>query len=191
MTSSVEWSVSKRHEFPGFDGGAWVADIAGPSHAPTVLLLHGGGQTRHAWGGTALAMAQAGWRTVALDLPGHGESAWSPNGDYRIETLSRDMARFCHTLGSPLALVGASLGGMISMAMSARSDAPAMAALALVDIAPRVESKGVDRIVEFMRAHPEGFATLDDAARWYHGQRAARGEGPSRLGTITAPTTAG
>ena len=75
MTSSVESSASKRHEFSGFDGGAWVADIAGPSHAPTVLLLHGGGQTRHAWGGTALAMAQAGWRTVALDLPGHGESA--------------------------------------------------------------------------------------------------------------------
>jgi pimeloyl-ACP methyl ester carboxylesterase len=110
-------------------------------------------------------MAQAGWRTVALDLPGHGESAWSPSGDYRIETLSFDMARFCHTLGSPLALVGASLGGMISMAMSARSDAPPIAALALVDIAPRVESKGVDRIVEFMRAHPEGFATLEDAAR--------------------------
>ena len=165
MTPSAESSASRRHEFPGFDGGPWVADIAGPSQAPTVLLLHGGGQTRHAWGGTALAMAQAGWRTVALDLPGHGESAWSPNGDYRIETLSRDMARFCQTLGSPLALVGASLGGMISMAMAARSDAPAMAALALVDIAPRVESKGVDRIVEFMRAHPEGFATLEDAAR--------------------------
>ena len=165
MTSSVESSASKRHELPGFDGGPWVADIGGPRDAPTVLLLHGGGQTRHAWGGTALAMAQAGWRTVALDLPGHGESAWSPSGDYRIETLSRDMARFCHTLGSPLALVGASLGGMISMAMSARSDAPPIAALALVDIAPRVESKGVDRIVEFMRAHPEGFATLEDAAR--------------------------
>ena len=33
--------------------------------------------------------------------------------------------------------------------------------------------------------------TLNDAERWYHGQRAARGEGPSRLGTITAPTAAG
>jgi len=165
MTPSVESPASVRHEFPGFDGGPWVADIAGPSRAPTVLLLHGGGQTRHAWGGTALAMAQAGWRSVALDLPGHGESAWSAQGDYRIETMSRDMARFCQALGSPLALVGASLGGMISMAMSARSDAPAIAALALVDIAPRVEAKGVDRIVEFMRAHPEGFATLEDAAR--------------------------
>ncbi len=33
--------------------------------------------------------------------------------------------------------------------------------------------------------------TLDEAERWYHSQRAARGEGPSRLGTITAPTAAG
>jgi pimeloyl-ACP methyl ester carboxylesterase len=165
MTATLAPHASRRHEFPGYDGGAWVADIAGPSHAPTVLLLHGGGQTRHAWGGTARAMAQAGWRSVALDLPGHGETAWSVAGDYRIETMSRDMARFCQALGSPLALVGASLGGMISMAMSARGDTPAIAALALVDIAPRVEPKGVDRIVDFMRAHPEGFATLEDAAR--------------------------
>lgn len=155
---------SERREFPGFDGGAWVADIAGPAGAPTVLLLHGGGQTRHAWGGTAQAMARAGWRSIALDLPGHGESAWSVAGDYRIETLSRSMARLWHEIGTPLAVVGASLGGLISMAAVARGDAPTINALALVDIAPRIEAKGVDRIVNFMRAHPEGFATLEDAA---------------------------
>ena len=33
--------------------------------------------------------------------------------------------------------------------------------------------------------------TLDEAARWYHGQRSAWGEGPSGLGTITARTAAG
>lgn len=155
---------SERREFPGFDGGAWVADIAGPAGAPTVLLLHGGGQTRHAWGGTAQAMAGAGWRSIALDLPGHGESAWSVAGDYRIETLSRSMARLWHEIGTPLAVVGASLGGLISMAAVARGDAPTINALALVDIAPRIEAKGVDRIINFMRAHPEGFATLEDAA---------------------------
>ena len=155
---------SERREFPGFDGGAWVADIAGPADAPTVLLLPGGGQTRHAWGGTAQAMARAGWRSIALDLPGHGESAWSVAGDYRIETLSRSMARLWHEIGTPLAVVGASLGGLISMAAVARGDAPTINALALVDIAPRIEATGVDRIVNFMRAHPEGFATLEDAA---------------------------
>ncbi|MDP1691147.1 MAG: alpha/beta hydrolase [Burkholderiaceae bacterium] len=165
MRAPVTPVPSQRREFPGFDGGSWFADVAGPATAPTVLLLHGGGQTRHAWGGTAQAMARAGWRSVALDLPGHGESAWPVDGDYRIETMSRSMARFWHELGAPLAVAGASLGGLISMAAVARSDAPPISALALVDIAPRVESKGVDRIVDFMRAHPEGFATLEDAAR--------------------------
>ena len=42
-------------------------------------------------------------------------------GDYRIETLSRDMARFCQALGSPLALVGASLGGMSGMVALAQN----------------------------------------------------------------------
>lgn len=155
----------QRRAFPGFPGGSWVADVAGPEAAPTVLLLHGGGQTRHAWGGTALALARAGWRAVALDLPGHGDSAWLPDGDYRIETLAREMVRFAAPLGQPLALVGASLGGMISMAMVAREDAPPLTAIALVDIAPHVEAVGVDRIVNFMRAHPDGFATLDEAAQ--------------------------
>ena len=154
-----------RREFAGYDGGSWVADVLGPADAPTVLLLHGGGQTRHAWGGTALALASAGYRAVALDLPGHGESAWSVAGAYRIDTLAQGMSRLWGELGTPLAVVGASLGGLISMTAVGLSDAPPIAALALVDIAPRLESVGVDRIVNFMRAHPDGFATLDDAAR--------------------------
>lgn len=155
----------ERREFPGFDGGAWVADVLGPPDAPTVLLLHGGGQTRHAWGGTALALARAGWRAVALDLPGHGESAWSASGDYRIDTLARAMGRLWRELCTPLAVIGASLGGLVSMAAVGRDDSPEIAALGLVDVAPRLESAGVDRIVNFMRAHPDGFATLEDAAR--------------------------
>lgn len=155
----------RRVEFTGFDGGAWVADVAGPAGAPTVLLMHGGGQTRHAWHGTVEALARAGWRAVALDLPGHGESAWSPRGDYHVDKLAREVASLCRGLGSPLAIVGASLGGMIGMALVGRDDAPQVAALALVDVGPWLESAGVDRIVNFMRAHPEGFASLDEAAR--------------------------
>lgn len=153
------------YAFTGFDGGSLVADVYGPAGAPTVLFLHGGGQTRHAWGNAAQALAAEGWRTVALDLPGHGGSAWSTEGDYRIETLAEAMGRIWRELGTPLAVVGASMGGLISMAAVDRADAPPLAALVLVDIAPRMEEAGVARIINFMRAHPDGFATLEDAAQ--------------------------
>ena len=50
-----------------------------PSHPP-VLLLHGGGQTRHAWGGTSQTLARAGYYAIALDMRGHGQSDWSVQG---------------------------------------------------------------------------------------------------------------
>jgi len=43
------------------DGVHLVGEAWGASAAAPVLLLHGGGQTRHAWGGTARALAEQGW----------------------------------------------------------------------------------------------------------------------------------
>ncbi|MBI2751102.1 MAG: alpha/beta hydrolase [Burkholderiales bacterium] len=171
-------NIFERQEFSGFAGGPLVADVYGPVGAPTVLLLHGGGQTRHAWGKAARSLGEEGWRTVALDLPGHGESAWSADGDYRIEVLAETMCRIWRELGPPLAVVGASLGGLISMAAVGRVDAPPIDALVLVDIAPRMEEAGVERIVNFMRAQPDGFATLEEAAKHIAAYRGRPIEGP-------------
>ncbi|NDI01045.1 MAG: alpha/beta hydrolase, partial [Actinobacteria bacterium] len=44
------------------------------------MLMHGGGQTRHAWGGAGAAFAHAGYRAVSVDLRGHSDSDWSPDG---------------------------------------------------------------------------------------------------------------
>ena len=52
--------------FQGFEGLSLTAEIWGDDDAWPVLLLHGGGQTRHAWGGTAEALAGAGWRAVSM-----------------------------------------------------------------------------------------------------------------------------
>lgn len=170
--------MTKRREFAGFAGGPLVADVYGPVGAPTVLLLHGGGQTRHAWGQAAQVLGDAGWYTVALDLPGHGDSAWAADGDYRIEVLADTMLRIWRELGTPLAVVGASLGGLISMAAVGRTKEPLINALVLVDIAPRMEEAGVERIVRFMRAQPDGFATLEEAAQHIADYRGRPMEGP-------------
>ena len=68
--------------YSGFEGVRLAADVRGDPDAWPVLFLHGGGQTRHAWGSAAETVAGQGWRTVTLDLRGHGESDWAPNGDY-------------------------------------------------------------------------------------------------------------
>jgi non-heme chloroperoxidase len=125
-----------------------VADAWGDPSRPPVILLHGGGQTRHAWGGTAEKLAACGFYALSVDQRGHGDSRWCSQGEYGIEAYVGDLHAIMDTLKTAPALVGASLGGMV-----------------LVDITPRVESQGIQRIIQFMTAHPEGYASLEDAAR--------------------------
>jgi pimeloyl-ACP methyl ester carboxylesterase len=138
------------------------ADVGGPAGGPPVVLTHGGGQTRGAWKRAADSLAGAGYRALSLDLRGHGESDWAPDGDYSLDAFAADLAAVCATLDAPPALVGASLGGMAAL-LAMGSGLPARA-LVLVDIVPRMNRDGAGRIGAFMRANPDGFASLDEAA---------------------------
>jgi pimeloyl-ACP methyl ester carboxylesterase len=140
-------------------GDAW----GDPSHPP-VVLLHGGGQTRHAWAGTAATLAAAGWYAIALDQRGHGESDWAPDANYDRFRYADDVIEVAAALPSPPILVGASLGGMSSLMAIHRADTDIARALVLVDIATRMEQQGLERIFEFMKAAPDGFASLEEAA---------------------------
>lgn len=169
--------------YAGPDGSSLVADEHGPEDAPRVLLLHGGGQTRHAWGATAKRLGDAGWRAVALDMPGHGDSDWVADGDYSPQAMALAIAGVLRELGGPVAVVGASLGGMTAMGVIGLPGAPPIDVLVLVDVTPRIEHAGVQRIVSFMTAHPDGFASLEDAASHiaaYKGRPVAANEGGLR-----------
>lgn len=141
-----------------------VGDAWGDPTDPSVVLLHGGGQTRHAWAGTAAILADAGWYAIAIDQRGHGESDWAPDGNYDRERYADDVIELAAKLSTPPVLVGASLGGMASLLAIHRAESKIAKALVLVDIATRMESEGLDRIFAFMKAAPDGFANLDDAA---------------------------
>ena len=140
-----------------------AADGHGSPAAPPVLLLAGGGQTRHAWGGTAAKLGRRGWYAITVDQRGHGDSDWAADGDYTIQRYADDLRAVCAQLGTAPAIVGASLGGIAAL-LAVGEDPPAsVAAIVLVDIAPRIQLEGVGRIVAFMNAHPEGFASLEEA----------------------------
>lgn len=151
----------------GANGVRLEADAYGDPSNPPVLLLHGGGQTRHSWGGTAAALAAAGFHAVSADLRGHGASEWDPDGDYSMPAMQADLEAWCSLLGGPH-VVGASMGGITGLWTEGRRAAdgrpPAGRSLVLVDIAHRSEVAGVERIVAFMTGRPEGFASLEEAA---------------------------
>ena len=144
------------------DGLSLIADVAGPRGAPTVVLGHGGGQTRHSWDKCELQLAAAGYFAINYDLRGHGDSDWSPDGDYAIETRARDLIAVASQGSGPVALVGASLGGIT--ALVAASLGFEVAALVLVDIVPKMSPVGVAKIRNFMTAHGVGFDSHQAAA---------------------------
>ncbi|HTW10622.1 MAG TPA: alpha/beta fold hydrolase, partial [Acidimicrobiales bacterium] len=141
-----------------------TADGYGDPAAPPVVLLHGGGQTRHSWGTTARDLGSSGWHAVTVDLRGHGESDWSPDHRYGLDKFATDLTRIVEYIGSPPVLIGASLGG--NAALAALGHFPELAlGLVLVDVSPFLQPAGASRIRDFMTARSaEGFGSLEEAA---------------------------
>jgi pimeloyl-ACP methyl ester carboxylesterase len=143
-----------------------AADVYGPEDGLPVLLFHGGGQTRHAWGGTARLLGDKGWRATTVDLRGHGDSDWSPDGGYDIDTFAADVRAVARAQSAPPVLIGASLGGIASLVAVGEADgsAPVASGLVLVDVAPRLEREGIERIGAFMLGKLDGFSSLEEVA---------------------------
>ncbi|OBY31365.1 alpha/beta fold hydrolase [Mycolicibacter kumamotonensis] len=131
-----------------------------------VLLLHGGGQSRHAWDVTAQRLHQRGYTVAAYDARGHGDSDWDPDGRYDIERLGSDLLAVRAYAGSarPVAAIGASLGGLTILGTHLLAPSELWQAVVLVDITPRMQMHGARRVLSFMSAHPEGFDSLESAA---------------------------
>ncbi len=158
--------------FTGANGNRLVSDVFGDNGRP-VILLHGGGQTRHAWRATAAELARRGWTAYAVDQRGHGDSEWVADGGYTFPNFASDVKSVADELarkhGVRPAAIGASMGGVASMLAEGETFRDTgdhvLSSLVLVDITPRVDYEGVDKVQGFMRAHAkEGFATIEEAA---------------------------
>jgi pimeloyl-ACP methyl ester carboxylesterase len=128
-----------------------------------VVLLHGGGQTRHSWARTAERLAAGGWTAISVDARGHGDSDWHPEADYTLDGFTSDLLALLGPLEETPVLVGASLGGITSLV--AAGEHPGLArGLVLVDVVVRLEAAGIARIQAFLTAHRDGFSSLEEVA---------------------------
>ena len=142
-----------------------VASEWGDANDPLVILMHGGGQTRHAWGSTGEILSKSGFYVLSLDLRGHGDSQWHPEGDYLIESYKGDLVSILNQVGKPASLVGASLGGMVSLSLASDlNKKDLVSALVMVDIGLYPNEKGSNEIVSFMQSGIKGFANLNEAS---------------------------
>jgi pimeloyl-ACP methyl ester carboxylesterase len=152
------------HEWDGHRGVTIAGDSWGDPDGPLVILLHGAGQTRHAWKDTGQRLGASGYYVIIYDARGHGDSDWAEDGLYSLDSRVEDLIAVTKSIGkSKPALIGASMGGVTSLVAVGEHHLDA-SALVLIDIAPRVEREGVAKIKEFMDQKPEGFDSLEEVA---------------------------
>lgn len=144
--------------------GCALAASRSKGRAPSILFAHGFGQTRGAWTGAAAAITRAGYATLSYDARGHGESAWNQaDVPYSGDQFTDDLIVIAGEHDRPPVLVAASMGGLFGLVAESRWPG-LFSAMVLVDITPRWDTRGVERILAFMTAHPDGFASLEAAA---------------------------
>src|SRR4051812_47200319 len=130
-------------------------DLVGTAvgQGPTALLLHAGGERRGVWDPVARLLALAGFRAVAFDLRGHGESGSA--GAELFQTHADDVATMLDAgaEAAPAVVVGASLGGLAALLALRDPRARAIAAgLVLVDVVPDPPAERVRAYLNGLRS---------------------------------------
>ena len=121
--------------------------------APPVVCVHGYTSSAQAFNALARQL-QDRFHVIAPDVRGHGESAWSPAGEYQFTDLVSDLAEFIDQLGlMRFTLIGTSMGGIIAMAY-AGAHSERLLCLVINDIGPDVEA-GVQRVTQTVGSRPE------------------------------------
>ncbi|MEB3980822.1 alpha/beta hydrolase [Mycobacterium sp. 663a-19] len=148
------------------DAGA-VSALRWGATAPRVVFLHGGGQNAHTWDTVVVGIGQP---ALAVDLPGHGHSAWREDGDYSPRHNADALAPVLreHAPSAEL-VVGMSLGGLTAIRLAAI--APELVPeLVLIDVTPSAlqrhseltkEQQGTVSLMHGEREFPSFQAMLD------------------------------
>jgi esterase len=148
------------------DAGS-VSALQWGDSSPRVVFLHGGGQNAHTWDTVIVGLGQP---ALAVDLPGHGHSAWREDGNYSPQNNAATVAPVLNELAQHADLVvGMSLGGLTAIGLGAV--APHLVReLVLVDVTPSAlrrhaeltaEQQGTVALMQGEREFPSFAAMLE------------------------------
>jgi pimeloyl-ACP methyl ester carboxylesterase len=151
----------------------------GNPDAPPLILLHGGRDHSRSWDWTAQALRDK-WHVIAPDLRGHGDSDWSPDGDYGSLANLYDLAQLIHQLRlAPVTIVAHSYGGNIALRYAGTFPENVRKLVAIEGLGPspkmlaeRLAKPVTKRLRDWIEAKrasagrvQKKYATLDDAFR--------------------------
>ncbi len=135
------------------------------SGARTVVCLHGTGGSAYHWTWLARALMPLGFRVVAFDQRGHGDSD-KPATGYEVEDFVGDLEGATRDLGlSRFNLLGASLGSRVALMYASRHPEQ-IEKLILVDLSFEMPESEQQRMIEGHLNRPDSFASLEDAIEW-------------------------
>ncbi len=146
----------------------------GDPDAPLLLLVHGGRDHCRSWDWVAREL-RSDWHIVAPDLRGHGDSAWSADGNYDMAGFVYDLAQLIHQLGkAPVTIVGHSLGGNIALRYTALFPDMVRRLVAIEGLGPSPK----------LLAERAATSVAEHWRRWIAGKRAAAGRLQRRYATL-------
>jgi len=146
----------------------------GNPDAPPLILLHGGRDHCRSWDWVADVLRKD-WHVIAPDLRGHGDSAWSADGDYSPRSCVYDLAQLIHQKNlAPVTIVAHSYGGSISLRYAGIYPENVRKIVAIEGLGPSPK----------MLKERMGEAIGKRMRDWIEAKRAAAGRNPKRYATL-------
>ena len=146
----------------------------GNADAPPLLLLHGGRDHCRSWDWVAQALCDE-WHVIAPDLRGHGDSAWSPDGDYANAAFVYDLAQLIHQLKlAPVTIVAHSMGGNVALRYTGLYAGNVAKLVAIEGLGPSPK----------MQAERDSTGFDQRIRNWIDEKRAAAGRLPRRYASL-------
>lgn len=133
----------------------------GGAGKPPLILLHGIARVAHAFDHLAPHFVND-YHVIAVDMRGHGDSSWHPQGEYLVEHYTSDIEALIEQLGlRGLVLWGASTGGRVAQMIAGRHP-DWVSAVIVEDVGPERPATVSNRRGNRMAKEADGWGSLEE-----------------------------